>query len=169
MAKEEALSLVETEKRAKEVAEHSAKKREEALQKKSETLSQRYRDEVQKLESEIAKVRLSSGLQPSMLSWGNGYKMSPSNLDTCSAEKLKQVNAGLLSEIADLRQSQKDINHERECVMCMSKEMSVVFLPCAHQVVCVKCNDLHQKKGLRDCPACRTPIQQRIRVYGVKP
>eukprot|EP00250_Pteridium_aquilinum_P005704 c15758_g1_i1 orf=350-3274(-) len=168
-AKEEAQLHVETEKRAKEVAERSAKRREDNLQRKSEALSQRHRDEVQKLESEIAKVRQSLGLQPSMLSWGNGYKMASSNLDTCSAEKLKQINARLLSEIADLRQSQKDNHRTRECVKCMSEEISVVFLPCAHQVMCVKCNDLHQKKGLRDCPSCRAPIQQRIRVFGVRP
>lgn len=168
-AKEEAQLTAETEKRGKELAEHAAKKREGALQRKSEALSQRYREEVQKLESEIAKIRLSMGLQPSMLSWGNSYKMASSNLDTCSAEKLKQINSRLMSEIADLKQSQKDVHRDRECVMCMSEEMSVVFLPCAHQVVCVKCNDLHQRKGLTDCPSCRTPIQQRIRVYGVRP
>ncbi|KAI5070967.1 hypothetical protein GOP47_0013218 [Adiantum capillus-veneris] len=107
-AKEEAQLAAETEKRAKESAEHSAKKREEALQRKSEALSQRYREEVQKLDSEIGKIKLSMGLQPSALSWGNSYKMTSTNLDTCSAEKLKQING-------------------------------------------------------------RTPIQQRIRVYGVRP
>lgn len=168
-AKEESQLLAGKEKRAKEVAELSAKKREEGLQKKSGALSQRYRDEVQKLENEVSKLRVSSGLQPSILSWGSGYKMSPSNLDTCSAEKLKQINARLVSEVADLKQSQKNVNRDRECIMCMSEEMSVVYLPCAHQIVCVKCNDLHQKKGLRDCLSCRTPIQQRIRVFGVRP
>ncbi|MCO5585821.1 hypothetical protein L7F22_039754 [Adiantum nelumboides] len=165
-AKEEAQLAVETEKRAKESTEHSSKKREGALQRKSEALSQRYREEVQKLESEITKIKLSMGLQPSTLSWGNSYRMASTNLDTCSAEKLKQINTRLLSEIADLRQSQKDVHRDRECMMCMSEEMSVVFLPCAHQVVCVKCNDVHR---LMDCPSCRTPIQQCIRVYGVRP
>lgn len=166
--KEEALAHADSEKRAKEQVEQSAKRREEALQRKSELESQKYRDEIQKLECEIARVKISSGLQPSMLRWENGSGNSSDNLDTCTIEKLKRMNGRLLSEIADLQDSQKDIHRDRECVMCMSEEMSVVFLPCAHQVVCIKCNDLHEKQGLRDCPSCRTPIKRRIRVYGVK-
>ncbi|KAL0302939.1 UNVERIFIED_CONTAM: putative E3 ubiquitin-protein ligase [Sesamum radiatum] len=50
------------------------------------------------------------------------------------------------------------VKRERECVMCLSEEMSVVFLPCAHQVVCTTCNELHEKQGMKDCPSCRSPI-----------
>ncbi|GFP98618.1 putative E3 ubiquitin-protein ligase rf298 [Phtheirospermum japonicum] len=46
--------------------------------------------------------------------------------------------------------------------MCLSEEMSVVFLPCAHQVVCTTCNELHEKQGMKDCPSCRGPIQRRV-------
>ncbi|KAJ0093724.1 hypothetical protein Patl1_25514 [Pistacia atlantica] len=56
------------------------------------------------------------------------------------------------------------VKRERECVMCLSEEMSVVFLPCAHQVVCTTCNELHEKQGMKDCPSCRSPIQRRIPV-----
>ncbi|OIW12692.1 hypothetical protein TanjilG_24625 [Lupinus angustifolius] len=54
------------------------------------------------------------------------------------------------------------LRREHECVMCLSEEISVVFLPCAHQVVCAECNELHEKQGMKDCPSCRAPIQQRI-------
>ncbi|TYJ09297.1 hypothetical protein E1A91_A11G131700v1 [Gossypium mustelinum] len=30
----------------------------------------------------------------------------------------------------------RGLKWERECVMCLSKEKIVVFLPCAHQVLC---------------------------------
>lgn len=56
------------------------------------------------------------------------------------------------------------VKRERECVMCLSEEMSVVFLPCAHQVVCAMCNESHEKEGMKECPSCRTAIQQRISV-----
>ncbi|GFY85195.1 RING/U-box superfamily protein [Actinidia rufa] len=56
------------------------------------------------------------------------------------------------------------VKRERECVMCLSEEMSVVFLPCAHQVFCTTCNELHEKQGMKECPSCRSPIQHRIRV-----
>ncbi|KAE9611507.1 hypothetical protein Lal_00011456 [Lupinus albus] len=55
-----------------------------------------------------------------------------------------------------------NLRREHECVMCLSEEMSVVFLPCAHQVVCAECNKLHEKRGMKDCPSCRAPIQHRI-------
>ncbi|XP_073133674.1 putative E3 ubiquitin-protein ligase RF4 [Henckelia pumila] len=51
----------------------------------------------------------------------------------------------------------------RECVMCMHREISVVFLPCAHQVLCVDCNILHEKQGMNNgCPSCRATIERRI-------
>ncbi|PON65733.1 43kDa postsynaptic protein [Parasponia andersonii] len=58
---------------------------------------------------------------------------------------------------------------ERECVMCLSEEFSVVFLPCCHQVFCSKCNEIHEKGGMKDCPSCRTPILQRINVRFAEP
>lgn len=53
---------------------------------------------------------------------------------------------------------------QRECVMCLSEEMAVLFFPCAHQVLCEECNVLHEKKGMKECPSCRTPIQARVKV-----
>lgn len=56
------------------------------------------------------------------------------------------------------------VTQERECVMCLTEEKSVVFLPCAHQVLCPTCNEHHEKRQMKDCPSCRTPIQRRITV-----
>ncbi|KDP21521.1 hypothetical protein JCGZ_21992 [Jatropha curcas] len=56
----------------------------------------------------------------------------------------------------------RGLRWERECVMCLSEEKSVVFIPCAHQVLCTKCNELHKEEGMKDCPSCRTPIMRRI-------
>ena len=131
------------------------------MQEKCEAECQRHRDEVKKLEQEIAKVKVSLGLQPSSLSWEMVSRNSEKNL--------KQMHSKLLLEMADMQKKpQTDVRRDRECVMCLSEEMSVVFLPCAHQIVCGKCNELHQKQGLRECPSCRTPIERRIRVYGVQ-
>ncbi|GER32975.1 RING/U-box superfamily protein [Striga asiatica] len=57
-----------------------------------------------------------------------------------------------------------DAKEERECVICMSDEISVVFVPCGHQVLCGPCNDLHEKKGMKDCPSCRGMIDSRVSV-----
>uniref|UniRef100_A0A3Q7IH43 RING-type domain-containing protein n=1 Tax=Solanum lycopersicum TaxID=4081 RepID=A0A3Q7IH43_SOLLC len=45
---------------------------------------------------------------------------------------------------------------ERECVICMHEHISVVFLPCAHQVLNEYFNVLHQKKGMDKFPSCKT-------------
>ncbi|MCO5556958.1 hypothetical protein L7F22_010513 [Adiantum nelumboides] len=162
-AKEEALNLSEFEKRAKEQVELTLKRHEEALQRKAEAESKCHREEVRRLQSEISQLKASLGLQPSLTWSGSRLEMSHS----CSAESYKQINARLLAEIASLQNAQREIPRDRECVMCMNEERSVVFLPCAHQVICIACNELHVRHGRKDCPSCRTGIQQRIRVYGV--
>ncbi|CAI9118652.1 OLC1v1020248C1 [Oldenlandia corymbosa var. corymbosa] len=53
---------------------------------------------------------------------------------------------------------------ERECIMCLSEETFIVFLPCAHQLLCSACNDLHERHECKNCPSCNTGIQQRMRV-----
>ncbi|KAG6428244.1 hypothetical protein SASPL_112495 [Salvia splendens] len=57
-----------------------------------------------------------------------------------------------------------DVKPERECIMCLSNEIAVVFIPCAHQVLCAQCNVIHEKQGMTDCPSCRTAIQKRVSV-----
>ena len=54
------------------------------------------------------------------------------------------------------------VQQERECQVCLDEDVSVVFLPCGHQIVCTSCNQLHQDKGVSNCPFCRSPIKRRI-------
>ncbi|CAN6203643.1 unnamed protein product [Urochloa humidicola] len=54
------------------------------------------------------------------------------------------------------------VQREQECAMCLEEEVSVVFLPCGHQVVCAGCNQRHRDVGMTECMSCRSPIEQRI-------
>ncbi|KAF7810001.1 MND1-interacting protein 1 [Senna tora] len=77
----------------------------------------------------------------------------------------------LEQELSRLRASSESntslaINSDRECVICMKDEVSVVFLPCAHQVMCASCSDAYGGKAKAACPCCHVPIEQRIRVFG---
>ncbi|CAN6213792.1 unnamed protein product [Urochloa humidicola] len=54
------------------------------------------------------------------------------------------------------------VQREQECAMCLEEEVSVVFLPCGHQVVCAGCNKRHQDGGMTECLSCRSPIERRI-------
>lgn len=157
--KDEALSLANAEKWAREQLEVADKRREETWRRKADANFQRHKDDIERLESELDQLKIAAETSSVELSPG----VSLHNTDTSGLQSLKDTSSQLLQELAELQDS-RDICRDRECVMCMSEESSVVFLPCAHQIVCAHCNDLHQKQGMRDCPSCRTVIQQRIKV-----
>ena len=161
-AKELALVQVEEERRSKEAAEASNKRKLEALRLKIEIDFQRHKDDHQRLEQELSRLKLSA--QSTKLNH------QPDNLLTGKSEGAKpqgETIARLLHELDKLEDSsEKDVNCDRECIICSKDEVSIVFLPCAHQVLCANCNDSYGKKGKATCPCCRVPIEQRIRVFG---
>ncbi|KAJ8547482.1 hypothetical protein K7X08_011068 [Anisodus acutangulus] len=117
------------------------------LRDKGERNMQKYKEDIQKLESEISQLRLQS--------------------ERSKIEALKRGTPQMTKGLAGYEENSSGsgvVKMERECVMCMSEQRSVVFLPCAHQVLCANCNVLHEKKGMDDCPSCRTPIKKRISV-----
>ncbi|KAL6279705.1 hypothetical protein ACE6H2_016586 [Prunus campanulata] len=161
-AKEEALAQMEEERRAKEAAEASNKRKLEALRLKIEIDFQRHKDDLQRLEQELARLKISA--QSTEL-------LHPSNaLPKAISEGAKpqgETIAKLLRELDNLENSsEREVSCDRECIICMKDEVSVVFLPCAHQVLCASCNDDYGKKGKATCPCCRAPIEHRIRVFG---
>lgn len=135
----------------REQIEATAKSKEDLIRLADGGLQKRMGD-VQRLENQIKQLRENLRSSTNSLAWG------------ASAEDGKQqLNLGYLSEFADLQLDwDGDLQRDRECVMCMVVEKSVIFLPCGHQVVCVECNELHEKQGMKDCPSCRTPIEKRI-------
>ncbi|XP_058077870.1 putative E3 ubiquitin-protein ligase RF298 [Magnolia sinica] len=161
--KEEAHLLADSERKAREQIEASAKLKEDKIRLEAETDFQRYRNDMGRLEIEIAQVRLKADSSKiAALHWGVDGSYASRLTDVRSNHSLKE-NTHYISEMTDFQDSGiGDVWCELECVMCLTEEMSVVFLPCAHQVVCTKCNELHEKQGMKDCPSCRTPIQQRI-------
>lgn len=154
-AKEQALALVEEERRLKEAAEANNKRKLEALRLKTEIDFQRHKDDLQRLEEDLSRLRASTELQNQSANFVTGSTGEHPHGDI----------ARMLRELDRDDSSEKD-NPDRECVICLRDEVSVVFLPCAHQVLCATCNDKFGKKGRAKCPRCRVPIDQRIRVFG---
>ncbi|XP_076044930.1 baculoviral IAP repeat-containing protein 2-like isoform X1 [Oratosquilla oratoria] len=70
----------------------------------------------------------------------------------CKAKVKGQTSKELVEELERLKES-------RMCKVCMDCEMDVVFLPCAHMVVCASC-----AVALTACPICRQDIK-----YTIKP
>ncbi|XP_069809501.1 baculoviral IAP repeat-containing protein 7 isoform X4 [Dendropsophus ebraccatus] len=50
------------------------------------------------------------------------------------------------------------LKDERLCKVCMDKDVSMVFVPCGHLVVCMDC-----APNLRHCPICRAMIRGSVR------
>uniref|UniRef100_A0A7N0VA66 RING-type domain-containing protein n=2 Tax=Kalanchoe fedtschenkoi TaxID=63787 RepID=A0A7N0VA66_KALFE len=151
----------------------SGKSKEEAINLKAESTLQKYKDDMQELEREISKLRLkldSSKIAALRRGIGEGHVTATTGMKK-SFHHQKPQN----SIISKNSLGSQKINggsfakRHRECVMCLEEEMSVVFLPCAHQVLCAKCNEQHEKKGMKDCPSCRSAIVRRIAVRYVMP
>ncbi|KAJ8754321.1 hypothetical protein K2173_002772 [Erythroxylum novogranatense] len=158
MAGEQALTRVEEERFSKEAAEATNKRKLEALRLKIEIDSQRYKDDVQRLEQELLRLKSSAELSELNLeSLGMPERTMPRG----------ETIAKLLHELDKLEaSSDQGANSNRECIICAKEEVSVVFLPCAHQVLCANCSDSYGKKGKASCPSCRVPFVQRVRVFG---
>ncbi|KAK4728346.1 hypothetical protein R3W88_021334 [Solanum pinnatisectum] len=105
--------------------------------------SQQYKDELQRLHQELSRLKASN-------------------------EVPERDAAKMLHDIDRLEVcfSNKDESSVRKCVICKKGEVSVVFLPCAHQVICANCNDNYGNNGRAICPSCRVPIERRIWVFG---
>lgn len=160
-AKELALTQVDEERRLKEATESSNKRKHEALRLKIEIDFQRHKDDLQRLEQELSRLKASVQLIE---------LTHPSNtLPTDGTKPQGETIARVLDELDEREDDdsrEKEVNCDRECLICMKDEVSVVFLPCAHQVLCANCNDDYGKKGKATCPSCLAPIEQRICIFG---
>lgn len=52
------------------------------------------------------------------------------------------------------------LTESRVCKICCENEYNCVFIPCGHIIACAKC-----ASALKECPTCRKPHQDIIRVY----
>ncbi|XP_020739062.2 baculoviral IAP repeat-containing protein 2 isoform X2 [Odocoileus virginianus] len=59
-----------------------------------------------------------------------------------------------------LEEQLRRLQEERTCKVCMDKEVSIVFIPCGHLVVCQEC-----APSLRRCPICRGIIKGTVRTF----
>ncbi|XP_042714420.2 baculoviral IAP repeat-containing protein 7 isoform X2 [Chrysemys picta bellii] len=79
----------------------------------------------------------------------------PGQRQDAQAECSKESEPPLSTE-EQLRRLQE----ERMCKVCMDKDVSIVFVPCGHLVVCAEC-----APSLRRCPICRAVIRGSVRTF----
>ncbi|KAK7307723.1 hypothetical protein VNO77_41038 [Canavalia gladiata] len=161
-AKEEALAMIEEERRSKEAAEANNKRNLKALRLKIEIDFQCRKDDLLRLEQEISRLKASS--QSADLHLRSRTLPTSESED---AEPQRDTIAKLLQELDNVKDfSEKEVNSNRECIICGKDELSILFLPCAHQIMCASCSEQYGRKCKAVCPCCRVPIEQRIRVFG---
>lgn len=79
-------------------------------------------------------------------------------------ENYEKVKKPQKIEVVDDGSSESPSNEtqfESLCKICLERKSSVLFLPCKHVAVCGQCVFGIEK----DCPICRTPIDQTINVF----
>ncbi|XP_040903416.1 E3 ubiquitin-protein ligase XIAP isoform X2 [Toxotes jaculatrix] len=52
------------------------------------------------------------------------------------------------------------LQRERQCKICMDRDICIVFIPCGHLVSCEECSE-----SLNKCPICCGPISQKVKTY----
>ncbi|GMJ02019.1 hypothetical protein like AT4G03000 [Hibiscus trionum] len=167
-AKEEVLTQASSIRKEREQIEASAKLKEDMIKSKAGTSLQKYKEDIQRLEQEISRLRLKTDSSKIAalrrgIDGSNVGRFADSKYSTTQTESRTPLISEVVMDLQDIS-GKGGVKRERECVMCLSEEMSVVFIPCAHQVVCTTCNELHERQGMKDCPSCRSLIQRRIPV-----
>ncbi|XP_047310155.1 putative E3 ubiquitin-protein ligase RF298 [Impatiens glandulifera] len=165
-AKEELQCHVNSIRKEREEAGRSYRLKEDDIKVKIACSMQKYKEDVAGLEKGISELRLKSDSSKiEALRRGiDGSKSVVSKEELEMVDLLSGIGRMHLQELDDREEDEYCVKRERECVMCLFQEMVVVFLPCAHQVVCAACNELHKKQGMTECPSCRAFIEQRIYV-----
>jgi protein neuralized len=55
-------------------------------------------------------------------------------------------------------------SNEGSCVICTENKVDSVFYECGHMATCYMCS-MNLKQKNHNCPVCRAPIKDFIRVY----
>ncbi|GLT42563.1 hypothetical protein SLA2020_165550 [Shorea laevis] len=142
----------------REGMEAAAKAEEDKIKLKAESERQKYGEEIKRLQNELSELRikLDSSKIAALRSTDSGFGMFSS---TSKGNQIPSISKRIFDSQDNIRS--RGLKQDCECVMCLSDEKVVVFLPCAHQVLCAKCNERHEEE-MKECPICRTPIQRRI-------
>ncbi|XP_078426952.1 baculoviral IAP repeat-containing protein 8-like [Cetorhinus maximus] len=85
-----------------------------------------------------------------------GVDQRPREARPAPSERREATTQRSLSAEEQLRQ----LKNERTCKVCLDKEVSIVFIPCGHLVVCRDC-----APNLQNCPICRALIRGSVRAF----
>ncbi|KAK1356540.1 RING/U-box superfamily protein [Heracleum sosnowskyi] len=150
-AKESALAQLEEERRLLKKTDSANKREHSTLHLKIETDVQRHKDELERLELQLSQLNVASK--------ASQLNLHSANFPMVNTE-IMETHAGYIEKTFRKLNNQEDYSSDRNCLICAEEEVSVVLLPCAHQVLCLSCS-----VGRDVCPYCDVPVEDRIKVY----
>uniref|UniRef100_A0A3P8X072 E3 ubiquitin-protein ligase XIAP n=1 Tax=Cynoglossus semilaevis TaxID=244447 RepID=A0A3P8X072_CYNSE len=121
------------------------------------------------LHSALAREAIEKGLDPCVVEKTIKEKLRQTGSGYCSLEELLEdaikntPTSGatpLEDKDEDPVEKLRELQREKQCKICMDRDVSVVFIPCGHLVSCDSCS-----KSLVKCPICCGAISQKIKTY----
>lgn len=120
------------------------------------------------LQGSIAQKAIEMGLEPSLVertilnrmrTTGSGYYNVQSLVEDCLNNEDNEVSTGAEQDDDPLKKLEK-LQREKQCKICMDRDICMVFIPCGHLVCCQQCS-----AALNKCPICCSSISQKIKTY----
>lgn len=120
------------------------------------------KDESEALQSSIAQKAIEMGLDPCLVErtilerkriTGSGHSSVQALVEDCLS------NTAAPQEDDPLKKLEK-LQREKQCKICMDRDICMVFIPCGHLVCCQQCS-----ASLDKCPICCGVISQKIKTY----
>lgn len=120
------------------------------------------------LRSAMAQKAIEMGLEPSVVERTTLEKISRTGSDYSSLEALvedclnnaPQSGAATMEQDEDPLEKLQRLQREKQCKICMDRDICIVFIPCGHLVSCKECS-----VSLIICPICCGAIAQKIKTY----
>ncbi|KAL0973793.1 hypothetical protein UPYG_G00211240 [Umbra pygmaea] len=91
---------------------------------------------------------------------GTGYCSMEALLHDCFSTGLDSDGETLKNQDEDPLEKLQRLQREKQCKVCMDRDISIVIIPCGHLVVCKQCSE-----ALDKCPICCGVITQKIKTY----
>ncbi|KAJ4945444.1 hypothetical protein JOQ06_023129 [Pogonophryne albipinna] len=126
-----------------------------------------HRNEV--LRSDMAQKAIEAGLEPSVVektilekisATGSGYSTLEALMDDCFNDTAMSDAASSQSQDEDPLEKLRKLQREKQCKICMDRDICIVFIPCGHLATCKQCSET-----LIKCPICCGAITQKLKTY----
>ncbi|KAM3612380.1 uncharacterized protein V6R79_007762 [Siganus canaliculatus] len=121
------------------------------------------------LQSSMAQKAIEWGLKPSVVEkttlekisrTGSGYSSLEALIEDCLNSSPQNDDAKTQEQEEDPLEKLRKLQMEKQCKICMDRDICIVFIPCGHLVTCKECS-----LSLVKCPICCGAIAQKVKTY----